>query len=352
MVKSIVETHLSAVGQNKIMSHNNLEIPLNSTSNSTVMKWQCFGLELEEIYFSDYLFQGNVYASAFVNSLSAVFGLLSNSLILFGACKYRMIRILGAKLSKALTIFLAIQGMFSAAVIQPFYVAARLQMLANIHNPFNVTYCLLLSVVFHGTKLLVGFAIATVFGMNIERYIAVVHPHRYKTYQRRLLKLLILLLVIIPAHFTFSDVCERYTNISKLLTAIFTFVPYCFTVFVYIKIYLKLRDLDRARDSGNTNGGSPAHRPNTKKTRSLTSFIVVGSYLVCYLPMIVLRVTKLDETSSLVKNYLRPWASTLLLSSFSVNALVYGWRSAKISSRKVVTILCGSPQTPSNDSTV
>ena len=335
------------------MNHNKSEIPLNSTSDSILVKWRCPGFEFEEILSPDYLFIGNVYVFTLVNTFSAVFGLLSNSLIIFGACKYRMIRILGAKLSKALTIFLAIQGMFSAAIIQPFFVTSRFLMLANIHNPLAVSYCLLVFIVIHGTKLLIGLAIVTVLGMNLERYIAVIHPHQYKAYQRSLLKLLIFLLVFIPTHFAFYGHLAWYKKISKLLLALYTFVPYVFTVYVYVKIYLKLRHLDRVRISNNKNAGNPAatHRNNTKKTQSLMSFLVVGSYLLCYLPMVMIRVLKLDEASLLVKMYLRPWSTTLLLSSFSVNALVYGWRSAKLSSRKAVGTMRRS-EPPCNDSTV
>ena len=333
------------------MNHNKSEIPLNSTSDSVLVKWRCPGFEFEEILSPDYLFIGNVYVFTLVNTFSAVFGLLSNSLIIFGACKYRMIRILGAKLSKALTIFLAIQGMFSAVIIQPFFVTSRFLMLANINNPLTIMYCLLVLIVDYGTKLLTGLATLTVLGMNLERYIAVVHPHQYKAYQKSLLKLLIFLLVIIPTHFAFYSLWAWYKKNSKPLSALYTFVPYVFTVYVYVKIYLKLRHLDRVRISNNTNAGTPTHRNSTKKTQSLMSFLVVGSYLLCYLPMLMIRLLKLDEASLLVKMYLRPWSTTLLLSSFSVNALVYGWRSAKISFQKAVGTMRRS-EPPCNDSTV
>ena len=319
------------------MSFNTSQNPLNSASSSVLVEWRCFGGEKKILSLED-AFGINVHIYAFVNAVSAIFGLLSNSFVIFGAYQNRIL----GKLSKAFAIFLAMQGMLSAVVIQPFFVTAKFLTLANIHNPLNVSYCLLMLIVVYGTKYLSGLAIATMLGITVERYMAVIHPHQYKAFQQSLLKLLVFSLVIISAHFALSDTWAWYKNISKILTALLTFVPYIFTVYAYVKIYLKLGHLDEVRSSSNANTGTPAHRNNKKKMQSLTSFIVVGSYLVCYLPMIMIRALKLDETSLVVKMYVRPWATTLLLSLFSVNALLYGWRSAKISFRKAVDMVLRS----------
>ena len=319
------------------MSFNTSQIPLNPASSSVLVEWRCFGGEEKVLSLED-AFGINVHICAFVNAVSAIFGLLSNSFVIFGAYQNRIL----GKLSKAFTIFLAMQGMLSAVVIQPFFVTAKFLTLANIHNPLNVSYCLLMLIVVYGTKYLSGFAIVTMLSITVERYMAVIHPHQYKAFQQSLLKLLVFSLVIISTHFALSDTWAWYKNISKILTALLTFVPYIFTVYAYVKIYLKLGHLDEVRISSNTNTGTSAHRNNKKKMQSLTSFIVVGSYLVCYLPMVTIRALKLDETSLVVKMYVRPWATTLLLSSFSVNALLYGWRSAKISFRKAVDMVLRS----------
>ena len=310
------------------------EMPLNSTSNSILVEWRCFGNEKEVLSLED-PFKNNVYVYTFVNAFSSIFGLLSNSFVIFGAYENNLL----GKLPKALTVFLAIEGMLSAVVIQPFYFATKCVLLANIRNPLSVSYCLLMFIVIYATKYLVAFAFASMLGITIERYMAVIHPHQYRMYQRSLPKLLIFFLVILSTHFTLCDTWASYKDFSKTSTALFTFVHLAFIIYVYVKIYLKLRDLDRARARNNVHGGAPARRKSAKMTRSLTTFMVVGSYLLVYLPMVVIRVSKLDKTSPLVNMYLRPWAATLLLSSFSVNALVYGWRSAKISSRKAMTTI-------------
>ena len=310
---------------------------MNSTSNSILVEWRCFGSEKEVLSLEE-SFKNNVYVYTFVNALSSIFGLLTNSFVIFGACKNQVL----GKLSKALTIFLAIEGMLSAVVIQPFYFASKCVLLANIHNPLSVSYCLPMFIVIYATKFLTAFALASMLGITIERYTAVIHPHEYKVYRRGLVKFLIFVLVILLTHFTLGIIWVWYKTISKILTALVTFVHLAFTIYVYVKIYFKLRRSDRVRVSNNTQSGNRTHANSAKrhkKTRSLTSFLIVGSYLLSYLPMVVIRVSKLDKTSPLVMLYLRPWANTFLFSSFSVNALAYGLSSAKISLRMVVTVI-------------
>ena len=141
------------------------------------------------------------------------------------------------------------------------------------------------------------------------------------------------MLVILETHFILSDLWTWYKNISKILTALLTFIPYVFTVYAYVKIYFKLRELDKVW--GNCNQGTVSRR-NSKKKQSLTSLLVVGTYLVCYLPMVITRSLNLDKEHLVVQLYLLRWFSTLLFCSFSVNAVVYGWQSVKMFYSKLV----------------
>ncbi len=294
----------------------------NSTSSTHLVRWRCFENE-EEISSFDNEFQVNVYLFIFVNAFSAIFGWLSNSLVICGGYHDKNL----GKVSKALTMLLGIEGMFSALIIQPFYVTAKLILLTNISNPSNISYCVLMTIVIYGTKIFAGISIVTMLGITTERYTAVIYPFQFKTYKRSFLKILLFLMLALATHFILGDIWTWYKNITKLLTALFTLIPYVFTVYAYRKIYLKLQELDKIR--ANHNHGSASTRNNKKKKQSLTSFLVVGTYLICYLPLVVIRSLKLDKDYLQVRLYLLPWCNTLVFCSFSVHALIYGWCSVK-----------------------
>jgi hypothetical protein len=303
------------------MSQNVSEILPTSSSNTNLVKLGCSGNE--KVVSLDDGFQVNVYLFIIVNTLNAIFGLLSNSVVIFTVYRDKLL----GKVLKALTMLLAIQGVFCAVVIQPLYVASNFIVLANIYNPSKLSYCTVVAILSSGTKLSLGFSIVTMLGITVERYTAVIHPYKYMTCKRSFGKTLLFLLAILETHFVLSDLWTWYKNISKILTALLTFIPYVFTVYAYVKIYFKLRELDKVW--GNFNQGTVSRR-NSKKKQSLTSLLVVGTYLVCYLPMVITRSLNLDKEHLFVQLYLLPWFTTLLFCSFSVNAVVYGWRTVKM----------------------
>ena len=293
------------------------------TSHTNLLKWHCFGLEEETLTLEDG-FLVNVYLFISVNAFTAIFGLLTNPFLICGAYSEKTL----GKVSKTLTILLAIGGLFSASVIQPFYVTAKLIMLENLKNPSNVSYCSLMTIVIYGTKIFAGFSIVIMIGITAERYTAVIYPFHYKTYKRSFIKILLISVTILPTHFLLADVWTWYSNISKILTAVLTLLPYVFTVYAYWKIYHKLQKLDNDIQVSH-NRGTASKRNNIKKRKSLTSFVIVGSYLICYLPLIIIRSLKFDKDYLVVALYIRPWFNTLVFCSFSVHALIYSWYSTK-----------------------
>ena len=303
------------------MSKNVSEVLPNSLGSPNLVKWQCFGFE-NEILSLDEGFRNNTFLLAFANLFTALFSLVSNSLVIYGVCRNKFL----GKISKSLTILLAIEGVLGGLVIQLLYVIAKFIMLANIHSLPNVSYCMLMLVVVSGTKILGGVSIATMLGITAERYAAVIYPHQYASHKRSFPKVLTFLSVIFLTHFILIDIWAWYKNSSKIVTVLLTFIPYVFTVYACGKIYFKLRHLDKIR--GNCNNHSAALV--TRNIKSLKSFLVVGSYMVCYLPLVVIRGLNLDQEVIVVQLYIRPWFITLVFCSFSVNALIYGWRSAKI----------------------
>ena len=305
------------------MNQNVSEDPLNSTNNPNLVEWHCFMGE-EEILSLNNGFQVNVYLFIVVNTVTAIFGLLTNSFVICGAYSDKTL----GKISKTLTILLAFGGLFISLIIQPFFVGTKFIMLANLENPSNVSYCTLMPIVIYGTRIFVGFSITIMIGITTERYIAVIYPFQYKSYRRIFAKILLISVIILPTHFVLGDVSTWYRNISKISTAALTLISYVFTVYAYRGIYLRLQEL-KNNVQNNRSDETPSTRKNNKKRKSLTSFLIVGSYLICYLPLVTIRSLKLDRDYLVVALYIRPWFNTLLFCSFSVHALIYGWRSTK-----------------------
>ena len=93
----------------------------NERNNTKVMKWRCFSNEQETVSL-DNAFAINVYLYAFVNALSAIVGLVSNSLVINGVYRNKTMN----KVSRTLTILLPIAGLVSSLVIQPLYVSSKI----------------------------------------------------------------------------------------------------------------------------------------------------------------------------------------------------------------------------------
>ena len=296
----------------------------NESNNTKMMKWRCVSNEQETVSL-DNAFAINVYLYAFVNAVSAIVGLVSNSLVINGVYRNKMMN----KVSRTLTILLPIAGLVSSLVIQPLYVSSKIIILLDIQSDRRDSYCALITIVAHGTKIFVAFSIVIMLGITAERYMAVIYPIKYITHKHDFLKVLLIFQVILPTHFILSIIWPWYQNFSKIITAFFTLMSYLSTIYAYGKIYLKLRRLDRVWASSREGTGDSGQ--TRKKNKTLMAFLVVGVYFVCYLPMVVSRSLNFDRDNAVVQLYFRPWFATFLFCSFSVNALVYGWRSARLS---------------------
>jgi hypothetical protein len=268
----------------------------------------------EHVLSVDNGFLANIYLVSFVNVLGAILALSLNPLVIYGSCRNKELN----KITRTLTILLGLVGLCGALFIQSLYATSKFIVIANIHSPENFdksNYCIVILIVAYGTKAIGGLSIVTMLGITAERYTAVVSPFYYRTTRRVFLKTLPSILVVLFIHFSLSDIWSWYQSFAKVVNAIFIIIPYVFTIYAYGKIYFKLGKLRGAN--------------TTVKKQSIISFLIVVTYLICYLPLIIIRSFNLDKNNLLVQLYLRPWCNTLLFCSFSLNAVVYGWSSIR-----------------------
>jgi hypothetical protein len=283
----------------------------SASSNLSLVRWRCFKEEEDVLSPHDVGFVANVYLVSLVNVLGVILALLLNPLVIYGVYKNKQIN----KITRTLTILMALAGLFGSLVIQSLFVTSKLTTLATIYSQEESNYCTFIFIVAYGTKVVGAFSIILMLGITTERLVAVAYPFQYRTTRTVLMKTLPCAFIALFIHFTLSDIWPWYQNFAKIVTAIFIYIPYVFIIFTYRKIHFKLRKWSGTQTAG------------TK--RSITSILVVVTYLICFFPLIIIRSFNLDKNSLLVKLYVRPWCNTLLFCSFSLNAVVYGWSSIR-----------------------
>ena len=277
--------------------------------SETLVRWRCPPMQDWQTVSSSYEFLASVYLESFVNVFAVIGTLLSNSLVIYGAYKNKQLN----KITRTLSILLALVGLFGALVIQSSYATSKFTLLTNTSSPDKTNYCILSLIVAYGTKMLGGISITVMLCITAERFAAVIYPFYYRKARNAFIKALPFISAVFLIHFILSDIWSSYNNVAKVLTAIFTLIPYIITIYAYGKIFFHFRK-----------------RRGTSRTTSkhtTTSVIVVTTYLICFFPLIIIRSFNLDNNILVVQLYVRPWCNTLLFCSFSINAIVYGWRS-------------------------
>ena len=183
--------------------------------------------------------------------------------------------------------------------------------------------------------LILGCSFKTLFVMNVERYLAIVHPifHRTKVTKGRLLKCLIVLwhvngLLIALTFFYRPDVLVPFLIVEVLL-----FIAAL--VFIYIKIYFaSRRSSESFRSKDRTTCASPQgqdisqseredHLRNLRLVKSC--FIVVICFCICFLPACFLNGISFPNAVITYMGII--WADTLLLLNSSLNSLIFFWRN-------------------------
>ena len=185
---------------------------------------------------------------------------------------------------------------------------------------------------------LAGFCVSsmsfcTLFQLNIERYLSIVHPlfHLTKVTKSKLLNMYITVWVFIIAFrlsfLAFGNVMNYVTSVSIAFTA-------GSTLYFYTVMLLKVRRRQRVaetRDAGKRNTAARVIQvrrtsqmnvsQNTKMAKSCG--IVVATTYICFIPYAI--------TCSVPKNnvvaLLSIWSITLSFSSSSLNSLIFFWNN-------------------------
>ena len=190
-------------------------------------------------------------------------------------------------------------------------------------------------------------SVLSMASMTVDRYIAIVHPASYKTYQTK--KRVIITCVVIwviscsvsSLYFVIGDFLYRFVFANVVV--MFTF---CILTFSFFRIHLKLKQ-QRARVNVQTITSVSTHAQiqssNIKYELRVTKMfsIVLLWYVICYLPACVaIYVVNFCHICSCdVIHWMRDMQLCFLLMSSAVNPYVYAWTSPRFRSA-FLKILC------------
>ncbi len=176
-------------------------------------------------------------------------------------------------------------------------------------------------------------SIMTLFALNIERYLSILHPfyHRTKVTRSRLLKMVVafwlLPLTLRSLRFIFGKIVRIIIS-GLIVCVVFS------TVYIYASIYITIRRRPQLTEPRETEDRVTVTRvvegrmnqtkalQNIKMTKSCA--IVVGLVFVCNLPFAVTYSLPTSNTLTLVAL----WSITISLSASSLNSLVFFWKNA------------------------
>ena len=199
--------------------------------------------------------------------------------------------------------------------------------------------CMLLFIISKLIIMLCGMSIAVLSSMNIERYIAILHPitHRTQLTKKRLLMLAVLLWSGYIATFIVSFANSETTG--KMLGALrFCFI--LFTIWTYVKIFLAMRKSRRTFALNNTksnNTTSSLEISFNRKKQFLKELKLAKSYIlviitnsICSVPQMIMAIRFYNGVPTYLLDIFNVWSITIVLLNSSLNSLLFFWFNPKL----------------------
>ena len=174
----------------------------------------------------------------------------------------------------------------------------------------------------------VAMSITTLFGLNIERYLSILHPfyHRTKVTKPKLLKMIVTFWILT---ITLGVAATAYGNVLNIILGSVFAVTAGSTLYIYIAIYMTVRRRPRVTETGEqTTEARVERRMNEKKDlqkikMAKSCAIVVELVFVCQVPTIAMAfVVKSNFPTISVL-----WGAIILMSASSLNSLVLFWNN-------------------------
>ena len=171
-----------------------------------------------------------------------------------------------------------------------------------------------------------GFSFCALLTMNIDRYIAILHPFFYQVSatKRRLLKLMLLLqLVTIISLISFS--IPSLKDISFIIALVYIAMSLLLIVFMNCRMFMIAKNKRQVKIE--TKKSTPDLKGNS------TCLLVIACFFICTFPYVLYCGLKFGpsitdaRTTHDVLDTFRLWAITLQTMNSSVNCVIFAWRN-------------------------
>ena len=297
--------------------------------NSSSIFWQSCPL-----HYAQYVMPCNIPSQMY--NISYVFSLICNIFLIISGVILNSATILAywksaqlrSKTSYFLIMLLSVLDLTVAVVGNVIFV---LSLAFTLYGNSNCTITIL-----HETLTLFtgGMSLATLYALNIERYLCILHPffHRTKMTKLGLLGL---------AAFFWLHACVvtlSYPILGDYVARLITSITVLFDIVVTVCIYICIcRAVQKAASNPSQAIGNQVKKSqNLRMAKSCAT--VVACTVICFLPFAIVRSLK---ASVFTIFFLEVWAKTLTLLSSSINSLVFFWRNPTL--RREATAILKDP---------
>ncbi|XP_028393210.1 beta-2 adrenergic receptor-like [Dendronephthya gigantea] len=269
----------------------------------------------------------------------AVFGVALNSLLILAYAKNSRLRTVPSMMMVAL----ACSDLLISLLVDPVYAAKLvLEILGTSCCPLWIA-CRLI------TYFCCGVSFLTIPIMSIERFITLAYPYRHQTILTRpRLRLVVIMTWLTLFLLVISHLRLVPDSILLIIGALLNFTGLAIVISIWIWIHRLLRKHKKAIQTMQTPSDDQS-RSNTKQVfrNTKTSYIVVTSVLLCYVPALMAMVyfAVSDSVSQTMTFVVDPWAEALMFSNAVINPLlvIYWHRDFRLGVRQCLPNWCGPP---------
>ena len=255
-----------------------------------------------------------------INLALLLLGIVANVLVITAYAVNKRLR----TSPNMLLVVLAVSDVMVTAVVQPLYVARKLEEIFGNRN------CHLGTAIAVTSVFCCGVSLATIFILSIERFIILAYPYRHRNITNPTrLKGIVALLWLLASIFSVSQFKLISSSVFLNVGALAIIFSVSTVVSIWVWIYRltrrhKIRIKNSQTPSDMTNKGiSPQKMLKTTRT----SFLIVVAVLLSYLPVTTFMFIYAYKLCSFSLIYLIvPWANTIVYAKSSFNPLLLIWR--------------------------
>lgn len=307
-----------------------IEVDMNVSTEGVKLVKSCFVAEVEfkmvvGMPYKQYL--SNDAIGSAVNTILAITAIFLNSVMVIGYWK-------SSKLKEKVSYFLITVLCFVDLAVG--IISGSLMTLFLVSRTIGAGNCEILFAYRRISVLLSGLSVATLSALNIERYLAILHPllHRTKVTKKRLLILVVLMSSGFLVTLFLSFVDERISRISTSFNIVLFSI---ITVFIYIRIYFRSRQSRKVNRLENATGDIvfSQHASEMGKKRRLLEdiklaksyFLVVICFCICFIPRVIATAINAIDFKGLLVNV---WTTILILMNSSLNSVIFFWKNQRL----------------------